>query len=261
MDAVVSDILNSRKQEPAGLSRTAALSLGIHVCALGALLLLPSLFPAPAERPRVVMSISLGGSPGPQTGGMQMIGGRAIEAAAPSTEPQIPRNAPPPRLTTMPKMTLPDPKQKPRPPRRNTATSKDPLGTARGRGFETQQGTAKIDTGARGQGFGLSSAGGGGGGSTLDTKDFCCPEYIADMVARIKNNWDQRQRATGVVIVKYTIRRNGQLSDIEVERSSGNPLLDMASHRALLNTRTLAPLPQGYPDPSLTVHLEFKYER
>ena len=260
MDAIVSNILNSRKREPDGLKKTAAISLAVHVCAVAGLMALPAVLPAPAQQPRVVMSISLGGSPGPRTGGMQMIGGRAIQAAAPSAVPQISKTVPP-TPATPPKMALPDPKQKPRATAKPTATSKDPLGTGRGRGFETQEGVAKIDTGVKGQGFGLSSAGGGGGGSTLDTKDFCCPEYIADMLTRVRNNWNQQQRASGLVIVKYTIQRNGQLSDIEVERPSGNPLLDMASQRALFNTRTIAPLPAGYADQTLTVHLEFRYER
>ena len=77
-------------------------------------------------------------------------------------------------------MALPDPKQKPRTPPKPTAASKDPKGTAVGRGFETQPGTAKVETGAKGQGFGLSSGGGGGdGGVKLDVANFCCPEYLA----------------------------------------------------------------------------------
>ena len=123
-------------------------------------------------------------------------------------------------------------------------------------------GTARVETGAKGQGFGLSSGGGGTGGrSTLDTNDFCCPEYLVDMLNRIHKNWNQQQQATGIVFVKYTIQRNGQLTDIRVETPSGNPNLDLASQRALVNTRMLAPLPAAFPEPHLTVNLEFRYER
>jgi TonB family protein len=158
-------------------------------------------------------------------------------------------------------MVLPDPKQKPRAPARSNATSKDPLGTVRGRGFETQVGTARVDTGAKGQGFGLSTSGGGGGGSRLDTQDFCCPEYVVDMLKRIRGNWSQQQQATGVVMTQFTIARDGQLTNIQVEMSSGNPLLDIASQRALMTTKSIAPLPAAFPDSQLTVHLEFRYER
>ena len=218
--------------------------------------------PRAAQPPRVIMNISLGGSPGPQTGGMQMIGGRPIQAAQPSTDPQLARNPLPSLAPTPPKMTLPDPKQKPRTPPKPTVASKDPKGTAAGRGFETELGTAKVETGAKGQGFGLSSGGtGGDGGVKLDVEGFCCMEYIADMRNRIIKNWNQNQRTTGVVIMKYIIQRSGLITDIEVEVSSGNPVLDLAAQRALINTKTLAPLPSGFSGPQLPVHLTFEYVR
>ncbi len=61
--------------------------------------------------------------------------------------------------------------------------------------------------------------------------------------------------------MKYTIQRNGQITDIEVAASSGNPVLDLAAQRALINTRTLAPLPAGYSGQQLAVQLDFEYIR
>ena len=145
-------------------------------------------------------------------------------------------------------MALPDPKQKPRTPPKPAPPSKDPKGTAVGRGFETQLGTAKVETGAKGQGFGLSTGGArGDGGVKLGVDGFCCPEYIVDMRDRIIKNWNRNQRAAGVVVMKYMIQRNGQITDVEVGTSSGNPVLDLAAQRALINTRTLAPLPADFP--------------
>jgi TonB family protein len=260
METIVSDILRRRKQEPGGLKKTAAISLAAHAAAFAVLLMLPSM-PRAAQPPRVIMNISLGGSPGPKTGGMQMIGGRAIQAAQPSTDPQMAKSTLPSVTATPPKMTLPDPKQKPRTPPKPAATSKDPKGTAVGRGFETQLGTAKVDTGAKGQGFGLSSGGSGGDGGVKLDVDFCCPEYITDMRERIIKNWNQNQRSAGVVVMKYNIQRNGLITDIEVEVSSGNPILDLAAQRALINTRTLAPLPSAFSMKQLPVHLTFEYFR
>lgn len=261
MEAAVSNILQSRKGDPSGLKQTALLSLGAHGAAFVVLLLLPVIMPRAKPTPRVVMNISLGGTPGPKTGGTQMLGGRRIDAAAPSTAPTIVKPVaavtPPPQ----PKMALPDPRQKPRTPPKTTATSKDPRGTNVGRGFETQMGTARVETGAKGQGFGLSSGGGGGTGSRLSVDNFCCPEYIIDMLSRVHKNWNRQQQATGVVFVKYTIRRSGQITGVEVETPSGNPTLDLASQRALVNTRTLAPLPAAFTEQELTVYLEFRYER
>ena len=262
MEAVVSDILQSRRREPEGLKKTAMISLGAHAAAFVLLFLIQSVMPAAVRQPRVVMNISLGGAPGPKTGGMQMIGGRPIQAAQPSSEPQIAKTTLPPVAQTPPKMALPDPKAKPRTPLKPTVSSKDPKGTAAGRGFETQQGTARVDTGAKGQGFGLSSGGAGGdGGVKLDVDNFCCPEYIGDMRERIIKNWNQNQKMSGTVTMKFVIQRNGQITEIQVGESSGNTVLDLAAQRALINTRMLAPLPSGYPGQRLGVQLQFEYFR
>ena len=58
--------------------------------------------------------------------------------------------------------------------------------------------------------------------------------------------------------MKFTIQRNGQITDIEVGQSSGNPVLDIAAQRALITTRTLAPLPGGYSGQQLGVQLDFR---
>ena len=261
MEAVVSDILQSRKLEPDGLKRTAMISLAAHAVGFAVIALLPSITPA-ARPPRIVMEINMGGAPGPDVGGMQMLGGRAIQAAQPSTDPRLAKTIVPPAPSTPPKMTLPDPKQKPRTPPKPAVASKDPKGTAAGRGFETQLGTAKAETGAKGQGFGLSTGGSGGdGGVRLGVPDFCCMEYITDMKNRIQKNWDQNQNRSGKVTMKYVIQRNGQITDIQVGTPSGSPLLDLAAQRALINTRMLAPLPGGFSGPRLPVELEFVYTR
>jgi TonB family protein len=113
---------------------------------------------------------------------------------------------------------------------------------------------------ARGQGFGLSS-GGGGTGSVLHTTNFCCPEYVALMLDAIKRNWDQNQQAAGVTVMKYTIQRDGRITDVQLERSSGYPALDYMAQRSLQLTRQLQPLPSAFTEPSLTVSLTFEYSR
>jgi TonB family protein len=158
-------------------------------------------------------------------------------------------------------MPIPDPRIKPKSPPKVVATSKDPQGRAGGRGAETQKGSTTVETGARGQGFGLSTGGGGGGNSFLDIQNFCCPEYLLDMRDRITQNWVQQQAAVGSVLMKFTILRNGTLTNIELEKPSGFYALDAASQRALLLTPKLAPLPAAFPDDHLTVHLSFEYQR
>jgi TonB family protein len=221
---------------------------------------MPGVFGPQPTAPKVVVHISLGGSAGPKTGGMEQLGGRPIVAAQPTSDPSIAKPLRP-VLREEPKLVFPDPRSKSKTTPKNATTSKDPNGTATGRGAETQAGTAKIETGAKGQGFGLSTGGGGGGdGSRLEVANFCCPEYLFDMKDRIEGVWNKQQQSTGIVVMKYTILRNGTINDIQVERPSGNLLLDRESQRALTLAR-LAPLPTAFPDDHLTVHLEFQYER
>jgi TonB family protein len=259
MEAVVSDIIRSRMREPGGLKQTAVLSLAAHAIGIAAIAMIPAILPARKTAPPIVMNISLGGTPGPRTGGQEMLGGRAIQAARPSAAPQLAKpSLPAPRQDT--RMVLPDPRLKPRPPAKNPATSKDPAGTT-GRGAETRPGSTTVETGAKGMGFGLSSGGGGGMGGKLEVNNFCCPEYLQDMLNRIYSRWNQQQQSTGKSMMKYTILRDGRITEIEIEQSSGNPLLDRASHLALSNTQRIGPLPSAFPDDHLTVHLEFLYER
>jgi TonB family protein len=136
----------------------------------------------------------------------------------------------------------------------------DARGRTPTRGAQTTPGNSVAYTGARGQGFGLSTGGGAGSGSTLDVADFCCPDYIAMMIDRIRSAWQQNQGATGEVVVRFTIQRSGQIAEPSVEKASGSPVLDLAALRAVAGTRTLNPLPPAFPNPTLTVHLNFQYQ-
>ena len=249
-------------REPGGLRQTAALSLAVHVAALALIAMLPGNWATRNTTPPVVMTISLGGTPGPKTGGLTTMGGRTIQPALPSVAPKIARNIlPTPKAEPAMVLPVPDPKIKPKTAPKPTVTSKDPTGSAAGRGAEAQEGSTNVDTGARGMGFGLSSSGGGGIGGSLDVQNFCCPEYLSDMVTRIRSNWVQQQDAAGAVGLKFTILRGGQITDIQIERSSNFAALDLASQRALYLTAKLQPLPSAFPDDHLTVHVTFDYQR
>jgi TonB family protein len=63
------------------------------------------------------------------------------------------------------------------------------------------------------------------------------------------------------VVVKYTIRRDGMLTQIDVVKPSNNFLLDQESRRAVINTRQLPALPPEYTGQNLTIHLTFEYQR
>ena len=257
----VTDVLRDRMEAPAGLQRMVAASVALHVVCAAVLLLAPGKwFGREPAAPRSVMQISLGGSAGPDSGGMTTMGARAVQV---QTE-EAKREAVRPPAAKTPEMTIP--REGAKPTRATPAPAvKQAPDEARGRtptrGAQTNAGSAIAETGVkRGQGFGLSSGGQGIGG-TLDVADFCCPEYLQTMVLRIKSIWQQNQGVDGLTVVKITIQRDGRITEPVVETRSGNPALDLAAQRAVMMTKQLPPLPDAFPNPTLTVHLNFQYQR
>ncbi len=94
----------------------------------------------------------------------------------------------------------------------------------------------------------------------LGVDDFCCPEYLDTMIDLIRGNWNQRQRVPGEVKMKFTVQRDGLITDVERETTSGYLALDHSAQRALRLTDRLPPLPFGFSDNDLTVHLNFQYQ-
>lgn len=262
-----SELLQDRSAEPTGLSVMATVSILVHGAALAVALLAPGGWLASkVADDRPVMTISLGGgAPGPQNGGMTSAGGRAVQAEAPP-EPPARREAVRPPAAKAPEMVVPKPGTVPlkRAPQAAPSVKQAP-DDARGRkattGAQPSAGSAIAETGARGQGFGLSSGGGAGSGSRLDVADFCCPDYLVLMIQRIRTNWNAVAETAGEVVVKFTIQRDGTVIDGTVEKSSGVTTLDLSALRAVVGTRQLPPLPSGFPNPTLTVHLNFQYTR
>jgi protein TonB len=250
MVETVTDVIVSRSRQHDGLKAMIVWSVAGHVAVLAIGLLWRG--PQP-EAPRTVMTISLGGAPGPKTGGQTQIGGQAVQA--PPEPAAKPVEAPP--APKAPAMTLPDPRAETRPRPKQAPAEATSRKVATG---EPREGSARIETRARGQGFGLSSAGGSGAQVTLDVTDFCCNEYLDQMVTAIRQSWDRNQGLVGSTGVKFTILRNGTIQSPQVEISSGFAALDNASIRALQLAR-LPPLPAAFENPTLTVHVRFDYQR
>ncbi len=253
MNGSTTDVIVARSHHVDRLSTMVMWSIAAHIIVTAVLVMMPH--PKSDVGPKEVMTITIGGAPGPRTGMTQM-GARAVQAPQPETPVKRAETAP---AAAKPEMTLPDPTLKPRQQPKNApkeATAKTPS-----TGAEPQEGTAKAETRVRGQGFGLSSSGGGGtGGVTVDAVNFCCPDYIVTMSEVVKQGWNNRQGISGLTKMKFTILKDGRLQDIQLETSSGFVLLDNEAARALRVAR-LPPLPSRYTNPTLTVHLEFEYVR
>jgi protein TonB len=255
----VTQIVTLRARESGGLQQMVGASFAAHLVVVAIVMFGPgSWFGRMEAPPENVMVISLGGAPGPRSGGMTAIGGRPVQQVAESPKAVEPIRPPAARVPEMVEPTKVVKRQEP-PKVQNPA--KDPRSRTPTKGREVERGSSVAETGARGQGFGLTTTGGGGTGSYLDTANFCCPEYIASMLDLIRRNWDSKQQSAGSVVVKFTVQRDGLLSGTLVEKSSGYATLDFLANRAVLLTRQIQPLPAAFTEPSLTVHLVFEYQR
>lgn len=260
MDAV-SQVIADRGRDFGGLDRMVGASVAAHVALIAALVFAPAwlLGGGLKAEPEAVMTISLGGPTGPNVGGMTTVGGRPIQSTVEEARKTIEPVRPP--AARAPEMIEP---KKAAPKKAEAKVDKsvtDPKGRTPTKGAEVREGSSVVETGARGQGFGLQSGGGFGSGSYLDVANFCCPEYLSTMLELIRRNWDDRQQAAGTTVMKYTIQRNGAITDVSVEKPSGYPALDFMAQRSLLLTRQLPPLPSAFSEASLTVHLVFTYRR
>jgi outer membrane biosynthesis protein TonB len=270
MEEAVSDVLAARTHGLDGMSRMVSVSFAVHVGVLAALFVIPQLWLPRHQAPVKVITISLGGTPGPKVPGLTAASARAVEQAIPQPkrpEPTPAATSKPPDTAAAPakavtKPTTPAPAPRPAKPSapdplryytlNNAPTSNKPV-----TGPQRQTGTAQSETGVKGIGTGLAS--GGVSGVTLDVP-FCCMDYIGNVVDRIKAHW-QNSPVKGTNIIKFTIERDGriEISSIQIEQPSGLTELDLTSRRALLLTGQVGPLPAGFAGPRLTVHLTVEY--
>lgn len=273
MTEAVTDVIVARAREAERLQPMVAWSVGAHVVLILLVVLVP-MFSEPAPPPTRMTVVLNAGAPGPTSGGLTPIGGRAIQQASPTEAPRV--TEPPPPPPDPPRMRVPEPEPTPRPATRKPVEEKPapkpeaapaPAATTRpaapskpSTGEEVREGSSPVETRSRGTGFGLSSGGGSSGaGVQLDVSNFCCPEYIDRMSIQIRQNWDQRQTRGGITVVKFTIHRDGTIDEAKVDKPSGTPALDRAALRAVLVTARLPQLPPEFPNQTLTVRIAFEY--
>ena len=254
------DILRERARDKESLGRAYSIALAGHVVLIALILSWPSGFLSRADSEVLpnVMTISLGGPVGPSQGGQTALAARPVQEVLPLEEADQAQWEQPP-APAPPEMTISTPDTRRRPEadvpvesapdesRRRTPT----------RGPSLREGNALAETGAEGNGVGLS-AGGLGSGVQLDVADFCCPEYLGLMVDLIGRRWNNRQQVSAEVTMKFTIQRDGRLTDIELETPSGYFALDTSAERAL-RSASLPRLPSRFTSDDLTVHLTFRY--
>ena len=126
-----------------------------------------------------------------------------------------------------------------------------------------------ISSGGSGGGGGGAGGGGGGGGAGGGggIGGYFPYAYYVDLLRnRISSSWYNSLVAPGlkgkyVAAVYFIVRRDGEISDLRLENSSGITSLDLSAKRAIENAAPFAPLPPDFTSQYLVVHFEFEWEK
>lgn len=192
-----------------------------------------------------------------QSGPLNEGGGGGVAPTPPKPTPPAPE--PPKPKERKPKVVRPTKEARdeiPMPDARTTKNKPVPKPDSGLHGADAASAKSAELASAGPPGLGL---GGSGGGSPFD-QDFEYAYYIRQMLAKIHEHWQRTPvRGTTVVVIRFTIARDGRVLDADVETSSGIALLDRASLRAVMLADPLPPLPNSYPRDQVGVHLRFTY--
>jgi len=101
---------------------------------------------------------------------------------------------------------------------------------------------------------------GSGAGIVADAGPaFPYPWYLKAIADRLDRQWKPPQefQPDTVCQVIFVIGRGGDISGSQIAKSSGDQLFDQLALRAVLYANPLPPLPNGFPDDTLKVHMKF----
>ncbi|MEW5899911.1 MAG: TonB family protein [Acidobacteriota bacterium] len=132
-----------------------------------------------------------------------------------------------------------------------------------------KEGAAAEGEGEGGYGTGLRIGGGTGPGDWgpgVGLANFPYTYYLNIITDRVSANWFTSLVDPGVsgnfqTVVYFRIQRNGQISDVKIEQSSGLTPLDLSALRAVGASAPFPPLPKDYDDAYLAIHLIFEHSR
>ena len=88
---------------------------------------------------------------------------------------------------------------------------------------------------------------------------FPYPWYLKAIADRLDKQWHppQEYAPDTTCQVTFVINRAGEVSGSQLSKSSGDSLFDQLAMRAVLYANPLPPLPNGFPDDTLRVHMKF----
>lgn len=90
------------------------------------------------------------------------------------------------------------------------------------------------------------------------------PWYLRLMTDKISRNWRNPYRGeeeSVLCTIYFRILRDGTVTGLRLEKSSGISVFDRAALRAVMSSSPLPQLPPDYAESHLTVHLDFEYRK
>jgi TonB family protein len=99
----------------------------------------------------------------------------------------------------------------------------------------------------------------GSGAMTLNVSDFPFAWYLSRVQAKVTERWAGKALPGQQPVAVYEINRQGQVSRLAIEKSSGNTYYDQAALRAITEANPFPPLPEEFVGQTLRVHLGFNF--
>jgi len=271
---------------PKAFKRAVVLSAALHVGLVVLIVASPS-FSRSQPKGLVQYVNFIGGGGGGGTGGGGTGGGGTVVAKT-ETLPAPKKPAlrdltvasklPPEAKTSMthpvakPKTTKKAPEKKaaitkPEPAASTTADGVNAAaaGATSGSGYGLRFGTGSGGPGG-GTGGGVGGGTGAGAGDPFGVSNFPFQFYLQMVSDKITANWFQSLVDPGVggllqTQVYFRVYKNGSISDVKIEVSSGVESFDLSARRAIEASKPFAPLPNEYDGQYLGITLVFEHAK
>lgn len=269
-----------------GFKRAVFFSLIAHLI-LFLLVIFSPHFPKTRKKGMIhyVNLVSLPGGGGGQTGKGGPAGGeeKAIETPLPKRE-TLKDLTTPQKIEPETKSTLRHPVEKPKKEDKPKIEKKAVIQKKTNQIAADSVPTEGIEKGegkGAGAGSGVRIGGGGGPGSgsggvgdglgsafssQIGLSNFPFTYYLQIITARVSGNWftslvDPGIKGNFQTTVYFKIHKNGQVTDLKIQESSGVRSLDLSAMRAVQTSSPFPPLPIDYEDEYLGIYLIFEHSK
>ncbi|MQY60971.1 TonB family protein [bacterium] len=144
--------------------------------------------------------------------------------------------------------------------KQSTGTRDAEAGSVKGKGTGSGSGIRL------GSGLGRGSDTGSAFSSQIGLSNFPFTYYLQIIIDRVSNNWFTSLVDPGILgsfqaTVHFKIYKNGQISELKIEESSGIKSLDLSAFRAIQTSAPFPPLPGAYKDEYLGIYLIFEHSK